>query len=221
MPSCRERIPLILVNSISSRNPLIPVNIAVEDDLSEVVLRKLLFSSEQTYTIGTCYCQGGYGYLKRLVGGINRAVKGTPFIVLTDLDKANCPLALIEEWVHGVRNKNLILRVAVREVESWLLADRYSIAKYLGLNMSLIPLNPENLEDPKATLISLAKKSHYNQIRKDIVPQNGSTSKQGRNYNGRLSQFVKAVWSPNDASKSSNSLKKMINILENFQPTWL
>jgi len=43
----------------------IPINLAVEDPLSEAVLRAILRQSNRPYELGTCYCQGGYGYLKK------------------------------------------------------------------------------------------------------------------------------------------------------------
>lgn len=77
---------------------LIPVNLATEDELSEVVLRRLVDHAGR-YAIGTCYRRGGYGYLRRNAAGWNAAAKGVPFVLLTDLDTGSCPLELIESWL--------------------------------------------------------------------------------------------------------------------------
>ena len=108
---------------------LIPINLAIEDELSEVVLLKLLASSNR-YAVGSCFRRGGYGYLKKTIDGWNKASKSIPFVILTDLDKSECPIALLEQWLTVPRNSNLLFRVAVREVESWLLADRVNFSTF-------------------------------------------------------------------------------------------
>jgi len=68
----------------------IPIHIAVEDPLSEAVLRKILICSNRPYIVGSCFNRGGFGYLKKNIRGFNNAAKGTPFLVLTDLDRTEC-----------------------------------------------------------------------------------------------------------------------------------
>ena len=117
-----------------------PVNLAVEDDLSEVVLRTMLHKSGRQYAVCFCYGRSGFGYLKRKIVGFNNAAKGTPFLVLTDLDKKECAPLLIQEWLQVPKHPNLLFRIAVRSVESWLLADRTSFASYLGVQRNSIPV---------------------------------------------------------------------------------
>ena len=81
----------------------IPVNLAVEDELSEAVIRRLLRHSKRQYAIGTVYGRNGFGYLRKTIAGWNKAARGIPFLVLTDLDTYPCPTALIEDWMPGVR----------------------------------------------------------------------------------------------------------------------
>jgi hypothetical protein len=119
----------------------IPINLAVEDLLSEAVLRKILLYSEKPYAIGTCFCKGGYDYLKKSILGFNNAAKATPFLVLTDLDRTECPPVLLREWLPYPKHPNLIFRVAVKEVEAWLLAHRDAFARFLGIQRRLIPPN--------------------------------------------------------------------------------
>lgn len=96
----------------------IPIQIAVEDELSEAVTRKLLESLNRDFLIGDVYSRGGFGYLKKNISAFNNAAKGVPYLVVTDLDRAICPLDLIEEWLPSNRHENLIFRIAVREIES-------------------------------------------------------------------------------------------------------
>lgn len=197
----------------------IPINLATEDELSEAVLFRLLSDSKR-FAIGTPYRRGGNGYLKSTIAGWNRAAAGNPFLVLTDLDTHPCPSALIANWLSAPLHPNLIFRIAVREVESWLLADRANFARYIGIRESLIPSNPDELVDPKLTLVQLAGKSRHKLLREDIVPRKGSTAKQGPDYNARLQQFVQTEWNPQRAAHSSPSLARAIGKLAIFTPSW-
>src|SRR5690349_4586801 len=108
---------------------LIPVNLATEDELSEVVLRKILAHLNR-YAVGNCYRRGGFGYLQRTISGWNRAARGIPVIVLTDLDQCACPPNLLNNWLNAPCHPNLLFRVAVREVEAWLLADPVHLSQF-------------------------------------------------------------------------------------------
>ena len=43
------------------------INLAVEDDLSEAVLRKILRSFNRAFQVKTVYKKGGFGYLKKQI----------------------------------------------------------------------------------------------------------------------------------------------------------
>lgn len=197
---------------------LIPINLSVEDALSEAILKKLLTVSGQQYFIGHCYSRSGYGYLRRNISGFNNAAKGVPFLILTDLNHYQCAPDLINEWLKVPKHVNLIFRVAVKEVETWLLADRIGFATFLGVSRSLIPLDVEEIERPKEFLISLAKRSRKRTIREDIVPFPKSTAKLGRNYNGRLITFVYEKWDVKNARENSSSLQRAFKQIQDFKP---
>lgn len=198
----------------------IPINIAVEDLLSEAVAKRLLVDSGRSFSIGAVYNHGGNGYLRKNVPGWNNAAKGIPFFLLTDLDAVVCPSALTSSWLPDTIQHNLIFRVAVREVESWILADRISFSSFLGVSKTRLPQQPDELPDPKATLIRLASKSPRSLIKSRIVPRPKSTAKQGRDYNGCLCEFVTTVWKPDEAELNSPSLYRCRQRLTEFQPSW-
>src|ERR1700722_12123129 len=163
----------------------IPLHLAVEDELSEVIIRKLLSLTGRDYAVGGVFGGGGFGYLRKKANNRNAAAAaGTPFLLLTDLDGHQCPASLIGDWLHGKPHSDLIFRVAVREVESWVLADRAGFANFLGISHALMPLSPDQLPDPKRTLISLAMRSRVRSLRESIVARRGSTALQGPDYNG-------------------------------------
>ena len=200
--------------------PPIPINLAVEDALSDVVLRRLIAASAREYAVGFTYSRGGFGYLKRITPGLNNAAKGTPFVLLTDLDREACAPALLADWLHVARHHNFLFRVAVREVEAWLLADRPGLAKYLLVRQALIPEEVDNLADPKATLLSLVAKSPKRELKVDLLPRRGSTTAIGPNYNGRLSHFVLNNWNVAEAGHRSPSLARTMKVLREFRPVW-
>jgi Domain of unknown function (DUF4276) len=113
-------------------------------------------------------------------------------------------------------HRNLIFRVAVREIEAWLLADRENIAQFLQISSAQIDRSPETLRDPKTALIQAVKKhSRSRNIRMDIVPI-GATSSIGPNYNGRLSEFAIQQWDVKLARANAPSLDRAMRSLENF-----
>jgi hypothetical protein len=198
----------------------IPVNLAVEDDLSESVLRRLLGFINREYHVGVTYGRNGYGYLRKTVRGWNTAARGTPFVLLTDLDSNPCPSGLIADWLGVPAHPNLIFRVAVREVESWLLADARNLAQFLTVRQDLVPGNCDDLADPKERLVRLAKHARSRDIRQRIVPRVGSTAKQGPDYNACLGAFVADRWDIETACAISASLNRTVNRLRVFEPTW-
>lgn len=193
------------------------VALAVEDDLSETVLRQILYQLKFPLTISTVLKRNGYGYLKRIAAGLNNAAKGSPYILLTDLDNYECPLALINSWLPQPKHSNFLFRIAVREVESWVLADRERFSKFLGISIDLIPDNTDSLQDPKEFLISLTRRSRKRSLRDAIVPKQGSTATVGKNYNATLMQFLENDWRADVAAQHSSSLQRSLTAIRLFQ----
>jgi hypothetical protein len=196
----------------------IPVHLAVEDELSEAVIRRLLKHTARGYAIGTVYGRTGYGYLRKTIAGWNRAARGVPFVVLTDLDRYPCPPALIGDWVPRCQHANLLLRIAVREVESWILADRDNLSTFLRVDSRSIPQHPDTLLDPKAVLINAAARSRSREIRSRVVPKRGSSATQGPDYNSCLAEFVFGAWNVDASVTSSPSLARTVARLQHFRP---
>lgn len=66
-----------------------------------------------------------------------------------------CPPAVVTAWLPQP-STNLLLRVVVPMIESWLLADREGLAAFLGVSPALLPTMPETLINPKQALVNLA-----------------------------------------------------------------
>lgn len=193
----------------------VSINLVFEDDLSGFVLRRIIRKFGGKFQEGYSYNGNGFGYIKSKINGFNQASVVTPFLVLTDLDNGICPSKLIGAWFKGPMHKNMLFRIAVKEVEAWLMADREGLSTFFGISRTLVPSSPESINDPKNTLISLARRSRKRVIREDIVPIN-ETASIGPNYNGRLMQFVFGSWDLDNAMGNSRSLTKAIKKLEDF-----
>ena len=191
--------------------------VVFEDDLSGAVLRKIL-PDKYTYI----WIRGrGSGYIKKNISEYNRTAKTVPVLVLTDLDRKECAPTLIEDWLPFHRhNPELLFRVAVREVESWVLADRGSFAKFLGIERTSIQVKVDEIDDPKEYLINLVRRSNKRELREAIVPGKGSEADHGPDYNGSLTQFIREYWDIQEAMCNSPSLKRAIKAVENFHPEW-
>lgn len=196
---------------------MIYVTLIFEDDLSEAVMTKILMHFSGKYEIYQSYSGNGFGYLKTNIKGFNQASIVNPHFMLTDLDNYDCPVVLKKDWIDFELKSNFIFRIAVREVESWLLADRQGLAKFLNVSLTNFPLNPDLELDPKNTLIQLAKRSKKREIREDIVPINKNASI-GPNYNGCLTEFVFKNWSIDNAVLQSGSLRRTYEKLRDFIP---
>jgi len=133
------------------------VALATEDELSEAVGLRLLEEALHRLHVGLLFRKGGSGYLRSNVSKWCALAKLQPLLLLTDLDRSRCPSALIPDWLGEYSQpKDLVLRIAVREVEAWLLADHEAMRRLLG-NKGKFPVDPDALPDPKQRLLELAK----------------------------------------------------------------
>ena len=189
------------------------VTLAVEDVLSDAVATKILESCG--FKIETRLRQRGNTYLKQKAPELNRAAaRDRPVFLLTDLDSpTNCPLDLIQSWIKGSPKPGFFFRVAVMEVESWVLADRGAVARFLSVPASQIPQQTDDVADPKERIVSLAQKSRSRTIREALVPAPESTAPVGNEYNARLIEFVRESWDLERAASVSPSLKRTLERL--------
>lgn len=195
------------------------VTLAVEDTLSQTVFRKIIQETRRDIAISSCLGLRGNGYLRDRARDLNRAAQGSAFWLLTDQDvPARCPVTIRNEWLAGdAPHPNFLFRVAVMEVEAWLLADRTALAQFLSVPIARVPLNPDALPDPKQFLVNLARSSSSSAMREDLVPKQGGTAKVGRGYNHVLGLFVTTHWSQQRARDCSDSLSRTIRRIRDFR----
>jgi len=193
--------------------PLTPIVIssAVEGLVDEAVVKRLIV--EAGGEIGPIYGKKGKPLLKQRIKGYNNAALHHPWIVLVDLNhEANCPPPLKDTWLPDP-GAFMCFRIAVREIEAWLMADRERFASFFRVRLSDVPTDPELLDDPKEKVIELSRQSRSRDIRLDMVPRPGSGRKIGPAYVSRIIEFVSDPirgWRPDRAVRSSDSLSRCL-----------
>ncbi len=199
----------------------ISIHLAVEDDLSEIVLRRLLRERPLPYAIDKVFMKGGFGYLKRNSAAFNNMAKASPVILLTDLDRRPCAPEMIADWLNQPKQPDFLFRVAVREVEAWLLACDEALRKFLATRTVRSFPNPEELNDPKMELLNLAERSTKRDIRDAIARRDtNGVLRQGPAYTSTLSGFVDQHWMPQHAASRCRSLERMLLALDRWETTW-
>lgn len=192
---------------------LLPVfSAAVEGVVDEAVVRRLI--SHAGGDTGTVYGRRGKPYLRQRIAGFNQAARHAPWVILVDLDNdADCAAVLRAEWLPNPAPQ-LCFRIALREVETWLLADREAAARFLRVTKGRIPQDPESVTNPKEFVVNLARRSRRRDIREDMVPRPGSGRAVGPAYTSRLAEFASTRWRPPIAAERSDSLKRAIRCIQ-------
>lgn len=187
------------------------VTLVVEDVLGEVVSTKIL--KHFGIDIERKVMYEGKSYLQQKARNFNRtAHEGCGIFMLTDLDSPNiCPSTLIRSWIRGPLNPRFLFRVAVMEIESWIMADRQALSEFLSIPIHRVPLNTDNIPNPKEFLVSLARRCKQRTVREVLVPARGANRVVGPRYNALLSDFVHNQWDLERAASVSPSLKRTVN----------
>ena len=192
----------------------IPISAAVEGIVDEAALRRIARLSG--VDLGTIYVTRGKDQLDRRLDGFNAAARRFPWLVLRDLDNdAGCAPTLVRHLL-AVPSEHMDLRIPVRSLEAWLLADRKNLASFLRLSSDLIASEPEKVERPKLEMVSLARRSRSGPIRRDMVPEEGISARVGPGYTARLIEFINDHWQPHEAAQRSDSLARCLRTMERF-----
>lgn len=190
----------------------------VEGNLDEAVGRRIV--GHCGLEISVVYGKKGFAYIKGKIGGFNKSARGMPMLTLVDLMDTglSCPPVVLDAWLPR-REPGMLFRVVVREVESWLLADRPNLADFLRIAADKVPSAPEEEIDPKRRLVNLARKSRSAEIRRLLVPAKDSTATEGPAYTSEMRRFVEHHWDVEVAEKNAPSLASCIRALKLAPPS--
>lgn len=185
-----------------------PLVLATEDPLSEAVGQRLVAETNSSLAVHLSLRKGGFGYLRSRIRNFCEMARGMPVLLLTDLDAGDCAPGLIEEWTSRDEVPGrLLFRVAVRQIESWLLADREAMAELLGVGIGNVSRNPDALPNAKNELLRLARRARRD-VRIDLLQQTGAIATQGIGYNAVLCDYIQSSWDPSRAAGQSSSLAR-------------
>lgn len=129
-----------------------------------------------------------------------------PVLCVADTD-GKCPKELLERWRLSAAPSRFILRLAVREAESWAMADREAFAGHFKVALNKIPFRVDDLADPKQHVLNLIARSSVRQFRDEMISQ-VERARPGLGYNLHLQDFVKRAWRCVDAQAHSASLQR-------------
>ena len=187
---------------------MIYVKAAVEGKLDDAVVRRLV--ADAGAEIVNVYRADGRAKLisPRRIRGYAAAARYDRWLVLCDLDQDECAPKLV---ANAVQNPPALFcfRVAVRSVESWLLADP-GLAAHMEIRPVWLPREPDSEPHPKQTMIRLAQRSRNRDIRLGVGGDRG-TSDAPSLYNSFLSDFVESDWDPEQAAGRSDSLRRAMD----------
>jgi hypothetical protein len=185
---------------------MVAVALATEDFLSEAVGYRLIGDLNGNLEVGQTLRKRGSGYLKSNMRNFCELARQMPVVLITDLDTKECPATLIEDWSRNESlPRQLTFRVAVRQIESWLLGDIEGIGRLLKVSTARISRRPDSLSNAKRHLLMLAQDAPRS-IRNELIVETGAVASQGLGYNEILGEFVRTKWNPTSAATRSGSL---------------
>lgn len=138
-----------------------------------------------------------------------------PVLCIADTD-GQCAVELLARWLPTGAGAGLLLRFAVPEAESWVLADRDAAASFFGLRLAQLTFTPDTIMDPKLEMLRLARKSRIKAHRQEMVAAN-LPERQGAGYNVHLCRLIREQWSPTRAAEHSPSLRRACSRLRELE----
>jgi hypothetical protein len=174
--------------------PAAEINYAVEGTMDAAIARRLII-----------HC-GGVPGLERVMGGKSKldpnivryaqSARSLPWLIIRDLDHdADCgPTLRFEKLTHTY--EYLCFRIAVRQIESWILFDEEALVAFLRVKHRRQQVDPETLENPKTAILNLGRRSSSLSVRRAIVPREGIGASEGPEYSAFMVEFVERHWRP-------------------------
>lgn len=198
-----------------------PVGLAAEGPTDIAALRKLLemagLQPGPVY-MGDGTARRGKHNLDARIGNYAKAARiGTPIAILRDLDD-DAPCAgdlvrkLAREWP-----RLLFFRIAIVELEAWLVAERDAFAKHIGVSAGHLPREPEKAGRIRPTILCAATHSKIRDVRDGFPPAEGSGLAFGPEYVPYLTRFIRDIWSPTRAAGNAPSLARALVRLAEYQ----
>jgi len=185
---------------------------AVEGSTDAPVAEKLISMVECESRMVSA--SGGSSVIDRKLARWTKSSNTFPMLILRDWDQADgaaCAPDLAASLKGETCPANIALRIVVRSIESWLMADIDAAASFF--RTARIPTDPDLVERPKLALVAACRRSEARTIREGMSPSSSSTSAVGTDYTRLVREFAKDHWDPGRASDTSPSLARAISRL--------
>jgi hypothetical protein len=196
------------------------VTVVGEDALCCRLGERLVFHALPTWRISPQPIdKGGITKLIPDLSRFSRAARfGSPVLCIADTDR-ECPVLLVRTWLSAKEHHaRLLLRLAVTEAESWLLADHVGMFAQFRTPLSKLPERPDELGDPKGVLMQLLSRYAPAAIRRDmLVTDQAGRPRRASGYAAQLGAFTEGAWDPARAASRSPSLKRALDRLTAWQ----
>jgi hypothetical protein len=194
---------------------VITVSIAVEGASDVAAVEKMLASRGISVDPKSIFVKRGHGNLDKKLTGSNNGAARSPWFVLRDTDRDDCPAALRERLLPDAnKNPGMCFRLAVRSIEAWLLADMEAFAKTFSVTTHAIPSAVEELINPKESLVNICRGSRKSLIRSGIVPPPGSRGRVGPEYVTYIADYARTAWRPDIAATNAPSLARALREID-------
>jgi len=182
-----------------------------EDELCCELAAAIILQSNILAKISTRICAGGFGPFKARIAALSKIAQRMPVFMVADGDQDTCVVRQRDAWMPKQHDPNLMLRLAVREAESWILADHEGFSAFAELSPALLPPLPDLIPNPKEALLHILTKSKRRVLRDEMLPDKRARAKTGLGYNMHLATFVQFHWSAERACERSPSLARSIS----------
>lgn len=161
---------------------------------------------------------GGRSKLDAKIPGLNRSGAHLNWLIMRDLDHdQSCPPELIRRLLSGNSPSSRVsIRVPLRAVESWILADVDGFSQEFSVARNHVPARPDDLESPKRELVDLCRRSRRSEVKEAMVPRGDGGRVVGPEYANRIIAFVRGRWDPERAARRSPSVGRTIASLKTF-----
>jgi len=191
--------------------------VVVEGDTDLPYVRKLV--AEAGFPVTSEVDARGKSAIDRDLAKYNAMARAMPLLVVRDLDD-DAPCG--GTFVANLRWKPspwIRFRLAVRELESWVLADAPGLSRFIGVDEKWLPEDPDAEVDPTRSLLTIAERCPA-RIRRRLLPEKGSLALVGPLYEATLIEFGELRWSAARASKRSASLRRARASLRTLARDW-
>lgn len=131
-----------------------------------------------------------------------------PVLCIADTDH-KCAVEMRDKWLPNDAPPKLLLRLAVPEAESWVLADKEAVAEFFEVPLNSIPRQPEQIVDPTSEVLAIANRSRKRHLRVEMLG-NGNRLRAGPGYNQHLTRLVAQTWDVARAERNSRSLARAV-----------